>query len=132
MRQSIAFIMLLSALLFPASGFTELVSPAPGRVAQVVIVWLKDHGNQTARNRYIEGTKALSKLPMVQSYRVGTVLPGGRNIVDSSYDLAIVATFKNRRKFDEYLKHPDHDKIIAEKLKPLVDKIIVYDFVETK
>ena len=65
--------------------------------------------------------------------------PGGRrcarhplhvNVVDHSYDVAIVATFESTQALDAYSRHADHDKVIDEKLKPLVDKVIVYDFAE--
>jgi len=130
MKRVTAFTILLSAWLLSAVSSAEVVPPATGRVHHVVIVWLKDHGNPAARQQYIEATKPLAKLPMVQRYQVGTVLPGKREVVDSSYDVAIVATFENAQALDEYSRNADHDKVIYEKLKPLVDKVIVYDFAE--
>lgn len=108
------------------------MSPGTGRIHHVVIVRLKDHGSAEARQQYIEATRSLSKLPMVSSYHVGTALPGKRDVVDSSYDVAIVATFENAQALDEYSRHSDHDKVINEKLEPLADRVVVYDFVETR
>ena len=131
MKRVTAFTMLLSALMFTAVSSAEVVPPpATGRVHHVVIVWLKDHGSPAARQQYIEATKPLSKLPMVLRYQVGTVLPGNREVIDSSYDVAIVATFENAQALDAYSRDSDHDKVINERLKPLVDKVIVYDFAE--
>lgn len=68
---------------------------------------------------------------MVWRYQVGTALPGGdRKVVDSSYDVAINATFESAQALEAYVQHEDHAKILQEKLKPLVDKAVVYDFVE--
>lgn len=131
MKRAIAFVILLSAWMSAGISSAEVVPSVIGRVNHVVIVWLKDHESQTARKEYIEATKSLSNLPMVLSYRIGTVLPGGREVVDSSYDVAIVATFENAQALDEYTRHPDHKKVLDEKLKPLVDKVIVYDFAES-
>jgi hypothetical protein len=131
MKRNLAFITVLSALVFSAASSAEVVPPATGRVHHVVVVWLKDHGSPTARQQYIEATRPLAKLPMVLRYQVGTVLPGKREVVDSSYDVAIVATFENVQALDEYTRNADHDKVIYEKLKPLVDKVVVYDFAET-
>ncbi|MBS1212229.1 MAG: uncharacterized protein H6R26_845 [Proteobacteria bacterium] len=132
MKQIIALTLLLSALTFPAITPAEVVPVASARVQHVVIVWLKDH-SQAAREQYIQATKTLSNLPMVLRYQVGTALPGGdRAVVDSSYDVAIVATFENATALDAYIKHPDHGKTLQEKLKPLVDKVIVYDFAEAQ
>jgi Stress responsive A/B Barrel Domain len=128
MKYRIAIITLFSALLFPALASSTDLSRTSGPVHHVVIVWLKDHGSQAARKRYLQAAKPLSKLPMVQKYEVGFALPGKRDVVDSSYDVAVHALFKNRRALDEYLAHPDHKKVIEKKLKPLVEKVVVYDF----
>lgn len=131
MKRAIAFVLLLSNLLFNVASFAEVAPQSSGRVHHVVIVWLKDHGNPAARQQYIDATKDLAKLPMVWRYQIGTTLPGGdRQVVDSSYDIAISVTFENAQALDAYLQHADHAKILQEKLKPLVDKVIVYDFAE--
>jgi hypothetical protein len=111
------------------AGSAEVI-PAGGRVQHVVIVWLKDHGDPAARRQYIENSRRLGKLPMVLRYQVGTVLAGDRAIVDSSYDLGVVATFENEQGLRDYLAHPEHRKVIEESLKPLVEKAVVYDFKE--
>lgn len=130
MKPVLALAIFLSALLFADVGSSEVLPSATGRIHHVVIVWLKDHGSPAARQQYIEATRALSKLPMVWRYQIGTVLPGAREVVDGSYDVAIVATFENAQALDEYTRHPDHEKVLKERLKPLVDKVVVYDFAE--
>ena len=123
---------LLCCTSLPAGvAFAELTAAAPvARVHHVVIVWLKEHGNADARQRYIDISRAQAKLPMVVRYQVGTALPGGREVVDSSYDIAIVASFESQEALDAYLKHPEHKRVIDEGLKPLVDRFLVYDFAE--
>jgi hypothetical protein len=132
MQRTVVFVFLLWILGFGAVSSAEIASPGTGRIHHVVIVWLKDHGSSEARQQYIEATRLLSKLPMVSSYRVGTALPSKRDVVDGSYDVAIVATFENAQALDEYSRHPDHDKVIDEKLKGLVDRVVVYDFLEAQ
>jgi hypothetical protein len=112
---------------------TTAVAEVPGgetRVHHVVIVWLKDAGNPAAREQYIAQSRRLSKLPMVIDYRIGTALPGGREIVDSTYDVAVVSTFANRQAVTAYMEHPEHKEVIEQALKPLVAKAVVYDFAE--
>lgn len=109
---------------------TEPAAGIANRVHHVVIVWLKDAGNRAAREQYIAHSRRLAKLPMVLDYRVGTPLPGGREIVDSSYDVAVVSTFANPQAVTDYVEHPEHKQIIEQALKPLVAKAIVYDFNE--
>lgn len=130
MKRMTVFALLVCVLTFTVASSAEVVPSTAGRIHHVVIVWLKDHGSSAARQQYIDATKSLSKLPMVSSYHVGAALPGKRDVVDSSYDVAIVATFENAQALDEYSRHPDHDKVINERMKPLVDKVIVYDFIE--
>jgi hypothetical protein len=129
-RLSYVFASLLLTQAGPSTA--EEVSPSTAtRVHHVVIVWLKDHGSAAARQRYIEISRAQARLPMVMRYQVGTAVPGGREAVDSSYDVAIVASFENREALDAYLQHPEHKKVVEEGLKPLVERFIVYDFSET-
>lgn len=129
MKSCLRPILLLSALLLHAAVHAETAPAAPGPVQHVVIVWLKNHGSTDARAQYIEATRELARLPMVQDYRIGTPLPGGgREVVDSSYDVAIVASFENAEALDAYEKHPEHDRILRERLKPLVDKVLVYEY----
>lgn len=117
-----------------ACGTPALADTVPyrgeGRVHHVVVVWLKEAGNATARQQYITQSRQLSKLPMVADYRVGTALPGGRQVVDSSYDVMVVATFANQQAISDYLEHPEHKRVVEEALKPLVAKVVVYDFAE--
>lgn len=104
------------------------------KIHHVVIVWLKQHGDAAARRKYIEGTQHLAKLPGVLTYHIGTPADVKRNkpshSLDDSYDIAIASTFENRQALENYLNHPDHDRVIQEVLKPLVAKYKAYDFVE--
>lgn len=122
---------LCAALFGQACVFAE-EAPASNarRVHHVVIVWLKDAGSTAAREQYIAHSRRLSKLPMVLDYKVGTVLPKTREIVDSSYDIAVVSTFADQAAIQAYLDHPEHQTIVQEALKPLVARAIVYDFVD--
>jgi hypothetical protein len=105
-----------------------------GKAYHVVIVWLKQHGDEKARRQYIEGSKRLAKLPGVLSYNIGTAADVNREkpsrAVDDSYDIAVSSTFESKQALENYLKHPEHHKVVYEVLKPLVEKYKVYDFVE--
>lgn len=102
---------------------------AHGLVHHVVIVWLKEPGSQAARERYLAISRGMAKLPGVLSYHVGTSIPGTRAVVDSSYDVAVVAVFKDKQALDEYNAGPLHQQAIDE-LRPLVQKVVVYDFAD--
>jgi hypothetical protein len=105
-----------------------------GKVHHVVIIWLKQHGDPEARRKYIEGSKRLSKLPGVVSYDIGPVANIKRDhpspSVDDSFDVAVSATFESKEALENYSKHPEHQKVIQEVLKPLVSHYKVYDFAD--
>ncbi len=102
-------------------------STQPG-ICHVVLCWLKDSGNAEQRRQLIEVSKSFRSIPGVCAVMAGEVVPGEREIVDSSFDIGILLTFANENDMQAYLAHPDHTKAVRETLKPLVSKIVVYDF----
>lgn len=124
-------LLFISTLIFSLTAHAqEEPVRAAGRAYHVVIVWLKESGNEAARRQYIETSKRLAKLPGVLSYHIGTVLPSKGEVVDSSFDIAVVSAFENQQALSNYVQRPEHKEIIEEGLRPLVNKCIVYDFVE--
>lgn len=126
---------LTAALSLATIGHAEKPAAASGGKAyHVTVIWLKQHGDAEARRQYIEASKRLSRLPGVLSYNIGTVTTIKRDkpshSVDDSYDVAIASTFESRQALENYLKNPEHHKVVHEVLKPLVEKYTVYDFVE--
>ncbi len=97
-------------------------------VEHIVIVWLKEPGSSTARNRIIEASGILTAIPGVVSIKSGIVMPSDRTIVDSSFDIALIITLVDAAALQAYLTHPLHVTLVEETLKPLVERIQVYDF----
>jgi hypothetical protein len=98
-------------------------------VCHVVVCWLRDHGNEAQRNKLIEQSRELQKIPGVISVRAGAMLPSARPIVDTTFDVAIIMTFPDEETMGRYLEHPDHKKAVKEVLTPLTSRVVVYDFV---
>lgn len=94
----------------------------------VVIAWLKEPGNAAAQSRIIAASQALKTIPGVLSLRAGTAIASERPIVDSSFDVALVISFTDQAALDNYLIHPLHLQLLEDTLKPLVERILVYDF----
>ena len=69
-------------------------------------------------------------IPGVLEVRAGEVVKSDRPIVDSTYDVAIFLSYKSVDDMKAYLIHPDHKKAVKEVLRPLVKKVLVYDFIE--
>lgn len=94
----------------------------------VVVCWLKNPGNADERAALIRESKGLGEIPGVLHVSAGTVLPSTRPAVDSSFDVAIVMTFKDEASLAEYASHPKHLAAVERTLKPLVAKYVVYDY----
>ena len=127
--------LLLVVLVFGNAGYAEESAvTGSGKVHHLVVVWLKQHGDPKARQQYMEGSKRLAKLPGVLSYEIGPVADIKHDkpspSLDDSFDIAISATFESRTALEHYSKHPEHQKIIQEVLKPLVQRYKVYDFAD--
>ncbi|MGD2137083.1 MAG: Dabb family protein [Gammaproteobacteria bacterium] len=107
---------------------TAQAGSGPGGIEHIVIVWLQEPGNVEHRNRVIAASQVLIGIPGVRSLKAGSVIPGEREIVDSSFDVALIVSFTDRAALNAYLTHPLHVTLVEETLKPLVRQIRVYDF----
>jgi hypothetical protein len=120
----------LLLLLFLLLSCAQNQSSQTGRVNHVVLCWLKDSGNKEQAEKIILQSKKFTSIAGVLEVRVGEVLKSDRVIVDSSYDVALIMTFSSKEEMQAYLIHPDHVEAVNNVIKPLVSKILVYDFVE--
>ncbi|MHC5054080.1 MAG: Dabb family protein [Planctomycetota bacterium] len=102
----------------------------PGRITHVVLCWLKEPGNAEHRKRIVEASRRFAAIPGVVGVRAGEVVPSEREIVDDSFDVAICVTFTSPKDLAGYIDHPDHKRAAKEVLFPLVEKVVVHDFVE--
>ena len=98
------------------------------KIQHIVLCWLKDSGNKEQRQKVIDLSLSFKNIPGVIDVRAGEVIKSERSIVDSSYDVGIYMTFKSIEDLNAYLIHKDHVKAVTETLKPLSEKIQVYDF----
>jgi len=102
----------------------------PGMVVHVVVCWLKTPGDENQRQRLIDVTHTFKAIPGVIGVAAGRTLPSTRPVVDTTFDVGLVILFRDKDAMTAYLENPIHKKALAETLKPLVAKQIVYDIVE--
>src|SRR6267142_5656488 len=113
---------LLSALAFTATSCKSTTnynsagakSTSPGQVEHVVLVWMKDPSDSAARQKIIAATKTFKQIPGVIDARAGRAVPSTRPVVDSTFDIGIVVTFKDRAALEAYGPHPIHQKAAQE------------------
>jgi hypothetical protein len=120
MRTSLLFLTCLLA-------FSCRATQPPGTVSHVVIVWLKSPGDETSRQRIIEETERLRAIPGVVSVTSGRPVPSTRPVVDSTFDVGIVITFKDEAALRAYESNPIHLNARNEVLRPLASKFLIYD-----
>ncbi|MCW0219593.1 MAG: Dabb family protein [Prosthecobacter sp.] len=103
---------------------------AQGKVEHVVLIWLKKPGNAADRATVVATAKKLQAgIPQIQHMSVGQPLPSERSVVDDSFDVGMTLRFANPADLSAYEKHPVHVKAVADTLKPLAAKLLVYDIV---
>ena len=102
-------------------------STPPASVSHVVICWLKTPGDESARQRIIDETHTLAKIPGIVSITAGRPIPSTRPVVDSSYDVGIVMTFRDEAALRAYETNPIHIKARDEVLRPLASRFLIYD-----
>jgi Stress responsive A/B Barrel Domain len=122
---------LILAVLFCTSCQSMNLGHSPPRIYHIIICWLKEPGNDQDRNRLIEASKSLEKIPGVLDVRVGRVLPDTRTTTDSTFDVALVMTFQDEQSLRAYPKSPVHTKMLNEVIQPVVQRYVAYDFVES-
>ena len=114
-----------------ALGGCSSIEPAHDHALHhVVLCWLKEPGNARHRQQIVEVSKSFRDIPGVLEVRAGQVGSSDREIVDDSFDVAILIIVLDRKRLTEYLQHPVHHKAKRDILVPLVDKLVVYDFKE--
>lgn len=99
-------------------------------IRHVVVCWLKDPGNAAARRQLIDESYGFKTIPGIVSVSAGEAIPSTRPAVDSSFDVAIVMTFKDEASLARYATHPRHLQAVERTLKPLVAKYVIYDYRE--
>ena len=92
-------------------------------ITHVVICWLKSPGDETGRQKVIDATEELKKIPGVVSVTAGRAIPPA----GQGFDVGIVVTFKDEAALRAYESNPIHVKARDEVLRPLAGKVIVYD-----
>lgn len=92
-----------------------------------VFFWLNEGVEEKEKSDFVKN--GLSKLLKVSSIYKGYVGPPAlktRDVVDNSYDFALVCHFKNAQDEEMYQNDPDHLKFIDD-YKHLWKKVVVYD-----
>lgn len=119
-------------LVMPWPAWAETANTEPGFIDHIVFCWLKEPGNRAHQDRLIEVSQELLAIPGVLAIRAGTSVPSDRSIVDDSFDVGIVMRFASVADMQAYLVHPKHRQAVVEVIKPLTERILVFDIDSTR
>ena len=91
-----------------------------------VFFWLNDTASEAEKLAFESGLEILGTVPSIGNYYYG--LPAGtpRDVVDNSYDYALIVHFPNAEAQDEYQEHEIHLEFI-DKYQHLWKHVKVYD-----
>tara|TARA_B100001093_G_C26710674_1_gene963277 strand:+ start:440 stop:850 length:411 start_codon:yes stop_codon:yes gene_type:complete len=100
------------------------------KLNHVVLCWLKEPGVRENIQKIIAMTQSFQSIPGVLDAQAGRVVLSDRKIVDDSFDVGILIQVQDEAALQQYLDHPRHQKAKDEILLPLIEKVLVYDFME--
>lgn len=122
----------MSAMLRRCSLVLLLSCLAPWAAADtihhLVLIWLKPEVSLEAREHMIARSQALGTIAGVSGFSIGSVVASDRGVVDDSFDVAITMIFSSKTAMDTYIDSTEHKQIVAQHIRPLAQKITVYDY----
>jgi hypothetical protein len=96
--------------------------------SHVVIFWT-DPAQPNATEDLIAGArKYLQPIPGIQHFHIGKMVGSERPVVDQTYQVALNTIFATKQAQDDYQVHPLHLEFVAKYVKPMVKRVLVYDF----
>lgn len=102
----------------------------PGFI-HTVYFWMNDNVTEADRKAFHQGVAELTKCKTVQDAFIGPPAGTPREVVDNSYEYALLVFFKNKEDHDFYQTDPDHNAFI-DKYKHLWKRVQVYDHLPIK
>ena len=96
--------------------------------SHIVVFWT-DPAQPGAADELVAGAERLLKnIPGVRQFHAGKMVPSERPVVEQSYQVALNLIFPDKGTEQAYQTHPRHVEFVAKYVKPLVQKLVIYDF----
>lgn len=127
--KKVSFLLQIMLLAYLCSFVSHVSAKESAKITHVVMVWLKQPGNEQQRAAFIKASEQLNDLPGIVNRHVGVVLSSDRAIIDDTFDVAVTVTMESQEALKAYLNNPKHKKILNEKIKPLINRVVAYDFI---
>lgn len=113
-----------------ALSLAACTAPAPSGpqpVTRIVLIWLKNPSSATDRAQIVRTAQALRMMPGVVKVTTGRAAVLPEAATDSSFDLGVIITFRDRAAYARYARDPRHARAMERFLRPLVQRYEVYN-----
>lgn len=97
----------------------------PGFI-HTVFFWFNEGVTEEEKTTFMEGLKSLSEVPTVREFHIGPPAGTPREVVDNSYDYALILHFDDKEGQDAYQVHPIHQAFV-ETSEGVWERVQVYD-----
>jgi len=97
-------------------------------LSHIVIFWTIPI-KRAAPDELVAGANRLLKnIPGLLHFHAGKMSPSQRSVVEKSYQVALNLAFRDKAAEQMYQNHPGHTEFVEKYVKPLVERVVVYDF----
>ncbi len=97
-------------------------------LTHTVFFWTDPAKPEAADAVIAGGNKYLKPIPGVLHFHIGKMVPSHRAVVDQTYQVGLSIGFNSKHEEHEYQSHPQHLEFVEHCVRPLVQKVVVYDF----
>jgi Stress responsive A/B Barrel Domain len=96
--------------------------------SHIVVLWA-DPAQPDAAEKILAGAKRLlADIPGVVAFHAGRMQGSPRPVVEQTYSVALNLVFASKEAEALYQTHPQHVEFVQAYVKPMVKKVLIYDF----
>ena len=117
-------------LMLSSYPWPVIAGQAEQQLVHVVLLWLNEPGNTEHRQQFMDACRKFNVIPGVCDMRIGEPVESDRQVVDDGFDVGIYVSVENKQALENILNHPILVAAVNSVLKPIADKISVYDFLD--
>lgn len=103
----------------------QIADAEPGFI-HTVFFWFNEGVNEEQKNDFIEGLNTLKDVETVREFYIGPPAGTPREVVDNSYDYALILHFDDKAGQDTYQDHPIHQAFVQAQ-EGVWERVQVYD-----
>ncbi len=96
--------------------------------SHIVILWTDPAKPDDADAVLLAANRLLKSIPGIVHFEAGKMVSSPRPVVEQTYSVALNIIFNSQEAEAQYQTHPQHLEFVANAVKPLVKKVVVYDF----